>query len=355
MKGKVYYAVILLVTFLLFFWTNVQTAFFFLIPMVLLVPVSILLNWWTARQLGVRVLVERNMQTGEPGLLNLKLQVQNHSYLPAFHVTFQGAVKNLLAGTEEPLYYDTSIAPKGRKEFVFSLRSDYCGRIDGDVVSVRAYDFLGLASHKISYQCEGNCYIYPAVVYSDVAEICKHLQEELDIADRYMNRKGNDITEILDIRDYQKGDNIKNIHWKLSKKLGHKVVRELDMPANQDIILLFALSPVNQPDPAWRDRIARTVVGVIEELLQVQMNLDAVLFAENETRLGTYSIEGNESKEWYEHILLDGDISFDPKCVDRYIQNHHILGRYSSVILVTDGELDLGYDAPNLIQITPDE
>lgn len=355
MKGKIYYAVILLVTFLLFFWTNVQTAFFFLIPMVLLVPVSILLNMVTASKLRIRVSVERNMQAEVSDQLNVILRIQNRSYLPVFHLKFAGAIKNLLAGTEEPLYYDTSIAPRGRKEYVFSLQSDYCGRMDGDVTWARAYDFLGLAYRNIPYQCEGNCYVYPVPVYSDVAEICKHLQEELDVTDRYMNRKGNDITEILDIRDYRKGDNIKNIHWKLSKKLGHKVVRELDMPANQDIILFFALSPANQSDPAWRDRVARAVIGVIEELLQVQMNLDAVLFAENETRLGTYSIEGNESKEWYEHILLDGDISFDPKCVDRYIQNHHVLGRYSSVILVTDGELDMGFDAPNLIQITPDE
>lgn len=355
MKGKIYYAVILLVTFLLFFWTNVQTAFFFLVPMILLVPVSVLLNWIVAGQLQAGITVERNMQEDIPGGICCRFQIRNHSYLPAFHVRFIGSVKNLLTDTQEPLIYHTSIAPKGSREYVFSMSSDYCGRIDGDVTELRSFDFLGLASRKIVCQSDGVCYLYPSVHSTDIAEICKHLQEELDVTERYTHRKGNDITEILDIRDYQKGDNIKNIHWKLSKKLGHKVVRELDMPANQDIILFFALSQEHRQNPASRDGIVRAVISVIEELLQSQMNLDAVLFAENETRLGTYSIEGNESKEWYEHILLDGDISFDPKCVDRYIQNHHILGRYASVIVVADKELDLGYDAPNLIQVTPEK
>ena len=32
------------------------------------------------------------------------------------------------------------------------------------------------------------------------------------------NRKGNDLSEIFDIREYVPGDDIRSIHWKLSSK-----------------------------------------------------------------------------------------------------------------------------------------
>lgn len=352
MRGKLYYAVILLLVFFLFFWTNVQAAFFFLLPILLAAPVSVFLNFVVSRFLDIQIRIEQDYEAAEGNAFQYNLHIKNRSYLPVFQISLQGVVRNLLTNTEEAVLFETSLAPKASKEYSFSVESRYCGRMDGDIREVWVYDFLGLSRFRIPHKSKGLCYVYPVPRDTGISEVCKMLREEYNQAEHYMHRRGNDITEILDIRDYQKGDNIKNIHWKLSKKLGHKVVRELDMPTNQDIILFFALSQTAQDDPECRDLTAKTVMGVIAELLQEQMNLDAVLFSEQGVRLGVYSIEGTESSEWYEHILLDGDISFEYAPVDQYIHNHHVMGKYSVVVLVSDEGLDAGLDAPNLIQIT---
>lgn len=352
MRGRIYYAVILLLVFFLFFWTNVQTAFFFLLPLVLAAPLSILLNWIASRSLKIRIRIEQDHQSEQGNSFQYNLHIDNRSYLPVFHISLQGIVRNLLTDTEAIMPFETSLAPRGSREYCFTVESRYCGRMDGDIREAWAYDFLGLSRFRIPYKSKGICYVYPAVRDTGITEVCKLLREEYSQAEHYMHHRGNDITEILDIREYRKGDNIKNIHWKLSRKLGYKVVRELDMPTNQDIILFFALSQAVQDDPECRDKAVQTVMGVITELLQEQMNLDAVLFSEQGVRLGVYSIEGTDSSEWYEHILLDGDISFEYGCVDHYIHNHHVMSKYSVVVLVSDEGLDVGLDTPNLIQVS---
>ena len=40
------------------------------------------------------------------------------------------------------------------------------------------------------------------------------------------NRKGNDPSEIFDIREYVPGDDIRSIHWKLSSKTDTLILKE---------------------------------------------------------------------------------------------------------------------------------
>ena len=60
------------------------------------------------------------------------------------------------------------------------------------------------------------------------------------IYDKY--RKGNDKTEIFDLRDYEKGDDRRSIHWKLSSKLNKTVVREFSRPNNYKTMILCDLA-----------------------------------------------------------------------------------------------------------------
>lgn len=39
------------------------------------------------------------------------------------------------------------------------------------------------------------------------------------------NRKGNDPSEIFDIKDYTPGDDLRFVHWKLSGKADHLIMR----------------------------------------------------------------------------------------------------------------------------------
>lgn len=351
MRGKIYYGIVLLAAFLLFMWTNVQVAFFFLIPMLILIPVVIAVNVGAAGKAQIAVHVRRDRQLDADGGIEAVFEVNNSSVFPVFRLRVCGAVKNVFTKSEERIPFEMSVAPKGKKVYRVSLKSIYCGRIDGEILEAWSYDFLGLERRAVSWQSTGNCYVYPESLPNGFGDIEQRLQDTLHTENRYLHRKGNDITEILDIRDYQKGDNMKAIHWKLSRKMGRKVVRELDMPANQEVILFGVISEQNQENPEMRNRVARTMLGISSELLDAQMAHDAVLFSESGNVLGRYSIEGTQSRDWFEHVLLDGDINFEDRLVDQYMVRHNVAGKYASILIVTDAGIDWGGDSPNYVQV----
>ena len=50
-------------------------------------------------------------------------------------------------------------------------------------------------------------------------------------SDRFSTyKKGDDPSEIFDIREYADGDKIQRIHWKLSSKTGDLMVKEGSLP-----------------------------------------------------------------------------------------------------------------------------
>lgn len=346
MRARLWYLFLTIVIVLLFLWSNVQSALLFAAILIAMVPLAVVEGWLAARGTTVEVLVEKGGQNELPEkdqkeeVLCLKVKVQNTSFFPVFRMRLITAVKNRLTGSEYEIPYELSVAPRKTKSICIPIESVYCGRIDGEVIRAEVFDFLSLSGWKAASKSRGNCYIYPEAVSTDVSILEQCQKEEMNIQNRYLHSKGNDISQILDIRDYQKGDNIKTIHWKLSKKLGHKLVKELDMPASQDVILFLALSQENLSSPEVIHKVAKTALQLSEELLQEQIFFDAVLIRENGMVPNLYSIQEKNAKDWYEKVMLDGDICLEQEYVDQYLSYHQVFQRYAMVILVTDDRLD---------------
>jgi uncharacterized protein (DUF58 family) len=70
-----------------------------------------------------------------------------------------------------------------------------------------------------------------------------------DSALEYKHVKGNDVSEILQIKDYVRGDSIKSIHWKMSAKMGKLMVKELDTPNDNSIMVFFDYAPADKKRP----------------------------------------------------------------------------------------------------------
>lgn len=61
-------------------------------------------------------------------------------------------------------------------------------------------------------------------------------------SDRFSTyKKGDDPSEIFDIREYADGDKIQRIHWKLSSKTGDLMVKEGSLPLMKEIHIFIDL------------------------------------------------------------------------------------------------------------------
>ena len=86
--------------------------------------------------------------------------------------------------------------------------------------------------------------------------------------------RGEDVSETFDLREYQKGDSIRTVHWKLSGKTDDLLVREFSRPANYNTILLFEFHRRPEEDSDSKhsiNMIASLTRAVMEGLLQLNM------------------------------------------------------------------------------------
>lgn len=100
------------------------------------------------------------------------------------------------------------------------LRTDHCGAQRISVVSLRVYDYLGLFCRRIKTVDPFVCTVVPVPV--PVAAL-----PEMGLqSDKLRPKRGGGFSEEHDLRQYVPGDDLRQIHWKLTAKTGKVVVRE---------------------------------------------------------------------------------------------------------------------------------
>lgn len=110
---------------------------------------------------------------------------------------------------------------------------------------VRIYDMTGLFCMKCSRAIKGEKAllgvlpkIYPVNI--QLSQAVRSFAGDAEVYDSL--RSGSDASETLKLRPFQNGDELRNIHWKLSAKEGELVVRESSMPKGCSTVVLLETS-----------------------------------------------------------------------------------------------------------------
>ena len=105
-----------------------------------------------------------------------------------------------------------------------------------------------------------------------------------------MSRATEDLSAPSDIREYQSGDPMKKIHWKLSVRKGELLVRKFDEPILQEILILMDCS---RP-PSWghpeaeadvRDALLETAASVFADQQMTKLSVHLPLMGEHPAEL----------------------------------------------------------------------
>lgn len=162
--------------------------------------------------------------------------------LPAGRIRVRLTIENLF--TSETRREVLELAPGHRPQAVEQkLTSRTCGRIICRLSKARGYDLLGLFCLPVRLKMGGSCQV---IVHPNVYETLISLdprQAPDAESDRYsLTKPGQDPTELFGLRDYQPGDRLNRVDWKLSQKTGGMLVREASLPMAQRVLLLVDLS-----------------------------------------------------------------------------------------------------------------
>lgn len=248
---KLKISVLHLTAFLLLYAVNLLLflalrGYFFLLTgiiLTLLVPCSFYAAWRLADSIeGTITATHQAVRPGEP--VCVVVTVANRSFFCALHSTWRLFVGNSFfqTGTEQKLLL--AIPPRGAKRFPMTVSVTDLGRITFSCKKYVLTDLLGIFRICVGCSIEECFFVLPKredTLQSSLPEAWAGAAELTE-----STRKGNDHSEVSDIRAYAPGDRPRDIHWKLSARQRELMVKERVSLSGSEHVLLLDL-PADKP------------------------------------------------------------------------------------------------------------
>ena len=197
-----------------------------------------------------------------------KICIYNHSILPLFCVGCDLYWANRLTGEKGKEKILFGIAGKKTEEIQFSFETVYSGECTVQAQTLECMDSLRIFRRKIPVSMYGATVILPEIY--DAREEITHSESYNMESFRYSQEHGGeDAGETFQVREYEAGDSMKQIHWKLSARLNDLVVREPGYPVTRSVLVFLETGYEGSfPDPEYLDRQASVALSVTDALLR---------------------------------------------------------------------------------------
>ena len=216
------------------------------------------------KRIRVSLKAEPNLQKN--GVGRVILEAENPTWLPVFALRCPLRVENVLMGTVDTLEVTLCLLPRRKGQRELELSSRWCGRLRIGTGRVRLYDCFGLI--PVGAACSGSAAL---TVQPDTFEQTVHISADANCPDDSevysQERPGYDLTETFQIRDYQIGDSIRQVHWKLSSKFDRLIIRDPSLPVTRSVVVFWERSGQQADRPDLTDAQAEAVVTVCRTLV----------------------------------------------------------------------------------------
>lgn len=172
----------------------------------------------------------------------VEVWVENTGFLPIGRVRILMCYDSDYSRKNRKKRLEMSIGIRKRQRKKENYTIKYAGRYYFYATEVRVYDFLGLFSRRVPVRDDSTFVNVLPTIRELPLEVDPKTRQYMPDSDEYAeDRKGDDVSEIYAIREYHPGDSMKTIHWKLSARMEHWMVKEFSFPQGVQILLLLDL------------------------------------------------------------------------------------------------------------------
>lgn len=227
--------------------------------------VAILINQLTARKLGLKISLSEISQKNAG--ISATLSVKKRSIFPLMWVECTLQCKNTFTDEVSSAKIMFSVAGKKACVVPFALKSTHCGALEFTVARCRVYDIFGLFFTKPRNKALTETLVLPDT-FAPRISVVPNLSKDVEADEYSPDKPGTDVSETFAIREYRPGDNLKQIHWKLTGKFDNLMVREPGLPVSHSFLVLLETSrmPGTKPDPNAFGVLGEIMVSVCQAL-----------------------------------------------------------------------------------------
>ena len=261
---------------MLYYFLHSQFYFFVL---VLMIAGSILSGIAVAvlrRFLQVEINYAQNSYGVQGETAYFVIQLKNPTWFVSLDAKVIVNVENTLLGTIGQQVFSVPIHAGKGETLTLPIAAGYPGLVRVSVSRVYVKDLMGFFRLKKPVDQAAELSILPREV-NDIAYEKTALEQGM-LESEESSKRGNDFSDVQEVREYIPGDKLMSIHWKLSAKRDILMVKDrVSMSDHQLVIVpeLFLDQPVNLA------AILTMTYSVISELIQEQTTVRLMYWSMN--------------------------------------------------------------------------
>ncbi len=201
--------------------------------------------------------------------IHVIFKIDNPSLLCTLRAAWIFTVGNTFYGTSDQQTLLLSIPPSKKKQFQMKVTVTELGQIVFSCQELIFTDLLGI--FKVHAPCSAECslFVLPKQLTIERSELLNARFGAAELSECQL--KGNDYSEVTDIRTYQPGDRPRDIHWKLSARQQELIVKERTTLAGSEQIVLIALPPKKADAEKLLTEGYRKIRGLIAEQTSLRL------------------------------------------------------------------------------------
>ena len=213
LKTWVIYSVSLFSTFIFFLCYKMWVSWFCLIVVLFIPFLALLMSVIASQTMTFKVENPGNAPVGVP--LYIKITVEGNASYFAF-CRINAEVTDHMAGTTKKLAL--IVHDKGTTKI--PVDTSHCGSYSYKMPKIDIYDLFGFFHFSKTIDKDSEIVVKP------VPAMPEKMPDMFGFKAKSLRKAKQPNTEIYDIRDYQMGDPVKSIHWKMSAKKDKLLVKE---------------------------------------------------------------------------------------------------------------------------------
>lgn len=264
--NRIFYLSLLLVAFIFVFFYGGKVPYMLLYT-VLALPIVSLLHL-VLGYLGLKFeqgLDSSSVVKGDKVTYTFRIANRSLFLLPYVSIKFFGDADML---KQQQDIKNLALRPLEKRQFCFEYGYKYRGCYEIGVNALEIQDFLGV--FKLVRRMKQPLLI---TVYPRIIDINRIGLNTYYVPDQLLTKVSlyQDVSEIEDINKYSYGDNLKNVHWKLSAKVNELMVKKYQPTAAASALFFVDLKSnalTGESDALIEDKHIESAVAVLNSFLQ---------------------------------------------------------------------------------------
>lgn len=280
-KNRIIYALILIVLFwIMIMYNSWQTELIF--KSGVLIPVFAgIINFFTGRQIKI-YFDEQEEYCQKDDSIRKYIMIDNGTMFPVARIELQVEIQDYL-GNKEKRTIVVNSEPHTIRNFGMEMTFHHYGIMSIRIRRIRVYDFFFLSVFRKKMNVETMIYIFPDLD----GELEFHLKsnqyntEDNENEEFSNGQRGHNRREVVEVDEYREGDDIRNIHWKLSSKSEDLIIKHYSNQVDEKVHLHVDVLVDAAHKYASCDRILGVLNSVVRSCVANKIDFDITGYGEN--------------------------------------------------------------------------